>query len=76
MELITIPYETIKMALGARPIPDGWEVIGTHTVRNSETYASGILMRNKNTGIYSLFDGAALISVDKKIAREYAAKEV
>ena len=52
MKLVTIVYETIKMALGARPTPDGWEAIGTHAVRNDETWASGVLLRNKNTGIY------------------------
>ena len=52
MKLVTIVYETVKMALGARPIPDGWEAIGTHAVRNDETWASGVLLRNKNTGIY------------------------
>lgn len=75
MKLVTIVYETVKMALGARPIPDGWEAIGTYAVRNDETWASGVLLRNKNTGIYSLFDGTALISVDQKIAHEYAVKE-
>ena len=75
MKLVTIVYETVKMALGARPIPDGWEAIGTNDVRNDETWASGVLLRNKNTGIYSMFDGTALISVDQKIAHEYATKE-
>lgn len=75
MKLVTIPYETVKIALGARPILEGWEAIGTHAVRNDETWASGVLLRNKNTGIYSLFDGMVLISINQKIAREYAAKE-
>ena len=77
MKLVTIVYETVKMALGARHIPEGWEAIGTHAVRNDETWASGVLLRNKKAGIYiyRLFDGTALISVDQKIAHEYASKE-
>lgn len=74
MKLVTIPYETVKMVLGPRPAPEGWEIIGTHAVRNDETWASGILIRNKTTGIYCLWCGA-LMSVDQKAAREYAEKE-
>lgn len=75
MKLVTIPYETVKMAFVARPVPDGWEIIGTHAVRNDETWASGVLMRNRCTGIYSLYSGGALVSVNQKAAREYAEKE-
>ena len=75
MKLVTIPHETVKMAFGARPTPEGWEIIGTHAVRNDETWASGVLMKNKATGIYSLYSCGDLVSVDQKAAREYAEKE-
>lgn len=75
MNLITIPYTTVKMALGARPAPEGWDIIGTHAVRTSDTWNSGVLVRNKSTGIYSLLSCGALTSVDQRAAREYAEKE-
>lgn len=75
MKLVTIPYETVKMVLGTRPAPEGWEIIGAHAVRNDETWASGILLRNKTTGIYSLFSGGALTGVDQRAAKEYAERQ-
>ena len=59
------------MLLGARPtLPDGWGPIGTYAVRTDD-WAMGVLIRNKNTGIYRLFSDHAIMSVDQRAAKEY-----
>lgn len=71
MKLVPVKHTTVKMLLGARPIlPDGWEPIGKYAVRTDD-WAMGVLIRNKNTGIYRLFSGGAIMSVDQKAAKEY-----
>lgn len=71
MKLFPVKHTTVKMLLGARPmLPDGWEPIGKYAVRTDD-WAMGVLIRNKTTGIYRLFSGVAIISVDQRAAKEY-----
>ena len=75
MKLVPVKHTTVKMLLGARPIlPDGWEPIGKYAVRTDD-WAMGVLIRNKNTGIYRLFSGGSIMSVDQRSAKEYKEPE-
>lgn len=75
MKLVPVKHTTVKMLLGARPIlPDGWEPIGKYAVRTDD-WAMGVLIRNKNTGIYRLFSGSTIMSVDQMAAKEYKEPE-
>lgn len=71
MSLVAVQHTTVKMLLGVRPLPDGWEAVGKYAVRNDE-WATGILVRNQKTGFYGLFSGGAMLSVDQRAAKEYA----
>ena len=71
MSLVTVQHTTVKMLLGVRPLPDGWDAIGEYAVRNDE-WDTGILVRNQKTGFYGLFSGGAMLSVDQRSAKEYA----
>lgn len=71
--LKTIDYLPIGLALGAYKLPDNTKVIGTHAVTESKTGASGVLVRNSNTGIYSLFSCGILRSVDQREAKRFEA---
>lgn len=70
--LTTIPYTTKAMVFGVLPVPQHLEVIGTHAVRRESDWASGCLVRNKNTGFYSIWSCNTLISVDQDAAKAYA----
>ena len=75
MKLFPVKHTTVKMLLGARPIlPDGWEPIGKYAVRTDD-WEMGVLIRNKNTGIYRLFSGSTIMSVDQMAAKEYKEPE-
>ena len=75
MKLVPVKSTTVKMLLGARPIlPDGWEPIGKYAVRTDD-WAMGVLVRNKTTGIYRLFSGGTIMSVDQMAAKEYKEPE-
>ena len=75
MKLVPVKHTTVKMLLGARPIlPDGWEPIGKYAVRTDD-WAMGVLIRNNNTGIYRLFSGGTIMSVDQRAAKEYKEPE-
>ena len=75
MKLVPVKHTTVKMLLGARPIlPDGWEPIGKYAVRTDDL-AMGVLIRNKNTGIYRLFSCGTIMSVDQMAAKEYKEPE-
>ena len=75
MKLVPVKHTTVKMLLGARPmLPDGWEPIGKYAVRTDD-WAMGVLIRNKNTGIYRLFSGSTIMSVDQMAAKEYKEPE-
>ena len=71
MSLVAVQHTTVKMLLGVRPLPDGWEAIGKYAVRTDE-WAIGILVRNQKTGFYGLFSVGSIISVDQRAAKEYA----
>lgn len=71
MSLVTVRHTTIKMQLGVRPLPDGWDAIGKYAVLNDE-WDTGILVRNQKTGFYGLFSVGSIISVDQRAAKEYA----
>ena len=55
-------------------LPDGWEPIGKYAVRTDD-WTMGVLIRNKNTGIYRLFSCGAIMSVDQIAAKEYKEPE-
>ena len=75
MKLVPVKHTTVKMLLGARPmLPDGWEPIGKYAVRTDD-WTMGVLIRNKNTGIYRLFSCGAIMSVDQMAAKEYKEPE-
>ena len=75
MKLVPVNHTTVKMLLGARPmLPDGWEPIGKYAVRTDD-WAMGVLIRNKTNGIYRLFSGGAIMSVDQRAAKEYKEPE-
>lgn len=75
MKLVPVKHTTAKMLLGARPtLLDGWEPIGKYAVRTDD-WAMGALIRNKNTGIYRLFSGGTIMSVDQRAAKEYKEPE-
>ena len=71
MKLVSVNHTTVKMLLGVRSIPAGWAAIGENAVRTDD-WASGILVRNHKTGLYGLFSGGAMLSVDQRAAKEYA----
>ena len=71
MNLVAVHHTTIKMLLGVRPLPEGWDSVGKYAVRTDE-WATGILVRNRKTGFYGLFSGGVIISVDQHAAKEYA----
>lgn len=72
MKLVKVPHTTIQMLLGVRPLPEGWDSVGKYAVRTDETWATGVLVRNRKTGIFGLFSVGSIISVDQRAAKEYA----
>lgn len=67
--LEVINYLPVGLALGAYKLPENVVVIGTHAVRETKTGSSGVLVKNKQTGIYSLFSCGCLRSVDQGEAK-------
>lgn len=71
MSLVAVKHTTVKMLIGVLSIPEGWDAIGKYAVRTDD-WATGILVRNQKTGLYGLFSGGAMLSVDQRAAKEYA----
>ena len=70
MKLVSVNHTTVKMLLGVRSIPAGWAAIGENAVRTDD-WATGILVRNHKTGLYGLFSGGSIISVDQRAAKNF-----
>lgn len=71
--LEAINYLPIGLALGAYKLPKNVTAIGAHTMRETKTGSSGVLVQNTQTGIYSLFTCGALHGVDQKEAKRFEA---
>ena len=71
--LEVINYLPIGFVLGAYKLPENVIVIGTHAVRETKTGSSGVLVRNAQTGLYSLFHCGVLRSVDQEEAKSLEA---
>ena len=69
--LKVINYLPIGLALGAYKLPENVTAIGTHAMRETKTGSSGVLVRNNQTGIYSLFSCGAIRNVDQKGAKRF-----
>lgn len=64
-----VNYLPVGLSIGAYKVPKNVTIIGDVSVRETETGASGVLVRNNQTGIYSLFSCGALRSVVQKDAK-------
>lgn len=71
--LEVINYLPIGLVLGAYKLPENVTAVGTHAVRESKTGNSGVLVRNNQTGIYSLFSCGVLHGVNQKEAERFEA---
>lgn len=49
-------HTTAKMLIGCRQVPQGWEVKNHMQVICDRTGDAGVLIRNKKTGAYALWD--------------------
>lgn len=67
-----ISYMPVSLCIGCYKIPENAEVIGDKAVADEKTGNSGVLLRNKNTGFYTLFSSGSHRSVDQKEAARIA----
>ena len=65
-----VNYLSVSLTLGSYKLPLNVTIIGDKAVRDTESGASGVLVRNNQTGMYSLFSCGALHSVDQEEARK------
>ena len=63
-----IVYYTSPYVMAPFGIPDGWESSNICVENNSHTV--GVLIRNKTTGVFSVFFGRAISGIGQKFARE------
>lgn len=68
-----IDYLSVGLALGAYKLPKNVTVIGKKAIRETKTGASGVLVRNNQTGIYSLFSCGCLRHVNQEEAKSFEA---
>ena len=73
MKLEIIPYLSIHHILGTASVPQGFTIAAKYPVRD-ETGRSGVLIQNKNTGLYALYVGGVghcLYSVEHSAAKKF-----
>lgn len=70
-----IKYMTNKMMIGPARVPENWEIVSEHPMRDTKTGNSGVLLKNKQTGKYGLWSyGTALKGCDPKEAKKIESK--
>lgn len=67
-----ISYMPVSLCLGCYKVPDNAKIIGDKAVVDDKNGKSGVLLRNKNTGIYTLFCAGSQRSVDQREADRIA----
>ena len=74
--LETISYMSAAMALGVYKLPQNSTIIGDKAVRDTRNGASGVLIHNSVTGLYSLFSCGCIHGVDQREGKQIAAQEM
>lgn len=64
-----VGYLSAKLTLGSYRVPGNVTAVSDKTVCETKTGASGVLVRNRLTGFYSLFSCGVMHSVNQEEAK-------